>query len=126
MSYGEKQEYKRMVWQYLCDHSLVQKDGYRRILFYIKDREDFDRRVQYRLRGFKRNEDEYLIEVQNKIIEKVKAMERAKWYSDMLNKKKDEIVKEIEASWKLHKKIILWLHRKTKNYLFSHIQDAPR
>lgn len=39
------------IWQYIIDHSKVQPNGYLGIQFYVKDLDDFWRRVYARARG---------------------------------------------------------------------------
>ena len=57
--YDYKKEYtaeqERDLWQYFMDHSKMQPNGYWQILFYVKDVNDFWRRLHYRHTGeFKR------------------------------------------------------------------------
>lgn len=39
------------LWQYFIDHSKIQPNGYLGILFYVKDVDDFWRRLFYRYSG---------------------------------------------------------------------------
>ena len=48
---------KRIVWQYLLDHSRVTANGYIHIVMYMKDKDDFYKRVMSRMHGYKRKED---------------------------------------------------------------------
>ncbi len=46
---------KGAIWQYFIDHSVIQPNGYYGIMFYIKDLDDFWKRVYDRYTGdFKR------------------------------------------------------------------------
>ena len=48
---------KRIVWQYLLDHSRVTANGYLHIVLYMKDERDFYKRVMSRLSGYSRKDD---------------------------------------------------------------------
>lgn len=48
-SFTQKQE--DALWQYFIDHSRVQPTGYLGVLFYVKDVDDFWRRVYARANG---------------------------------------------------------------------------
>ena len=48
---------KRIVWQYLLDHSRVTANGYLHIVLYMKDKTDFYKRVQSRISGYGRKSD---------------------------------------------------------------------
>lgn len=54
---NEERVTKRLVWQYLLDHSRVTTNGYFHIVLYMKDKLDFDKRVESRFYGYKRKED---------------------------------------------------------------------
>jgi outer membrane cobalamin receptor len=118
MSYGEKQEYKNVVWQYILDHALVQKDGYMRILFYIKDKKDFDKRVMYRLRGFKRYDEEDFKEASNRRLEEVNKWKNTYNYHLAKTIKINKRIEEIKVG-KLRDKLLFWFYKKIKNYLFK-------
>ena len=48
---------KRIVWQYLLDHSRVTANGYLHIVLYMKDKPDFYKRVMSRMSGYSRKDD---------------------------------------------------------------------
>lgn len=48
---------KKIVWQYLIDHSRVTANGYLHIVLYMKDELDFYKRVMSRLSGYSRKDD---------------------------------------------------------------------
>ena len=48
---------KKIVWQYLLDHTRVTANGYLHIVLYMKDANDFYKRVKSRIRGYSRKED---------------------------------------------------------------------
>lgn len=50
------QEQEDVLWQYFIDHSKIQPNGYLGIMFYIKDIDDFWRRLFARKNGFARYE----------------------------------------------------------------------
>lgn len=99
------------LYQYFIDHSKIQKNGYLGIQFYIKDMDDFWRRVFARFNGdFKRYDK----------LEKSHKQEMNGWY--MMKKEADrhrKICEEIKAERNKKRKLILWLYRKTRDYLFS-------
>lgn len=118
MSYADKIQYKQAVWQYIIDHSLPQKDGYMRILFYVKDKADFDKRVMYRLRGFKRYDDE---DTKARCKERLEEFNKYKQYhtaQSHIATCRHEIATKIDATGTLKDRIILWAYRKTRDYLF--------
>lgn len=98
------------LYQYFVDHSRVQKNGYLGVQFYIRDMDDFWRRLFARFNGdFKRYDK----------LEKSHKQEMTGWY--IMKKKADrhhKIVSEIEAGKNKRKKLALWLYRKMRNYLF--------
>lgn len=122
MSYGEKKNYKQAIWQYLLDHSIVQQDGYMRVKFYIKDRNDLERRLRYRLDGFERYKEEDIDKERKANIEMIIKLKTASKYSAMYNRKKDKVVKDIKESNNIYKKLILYIHRKTRHYLYGHLK----
>ena len=98
------------LWQYFIDHSTIQKNGYYLILFYIRDENDFYKRLYARFTGNYQRYDK--LEKQN---------ENNKQYVFLQKKnadRKGRIVKEIDDGHNYYKKLILFIYRKTRGYLF--------
>lgn len=83
------QEQEDAIWQYFIDHSLIQDNGYFGIQFYIKDVDDFWRRVSARYYGdFTRYDvlEKENIAVKKQLIwEELKALRRSAKYSQKIN-----------------------------------------
>lgn len=118
MSYSEKQDYKRYVWQFMLDHSNGKQNGKLKVVFYVKDKEEFERRVKYRLQGFERySEEEKNIEAQKKLDEFYlykKAYENFR----RIEERKCGIIGQIDNNGKFIKRLLLYIYRKLDNYLF--------
>jgi len=48
---GALTKYKNGLWQYLVDHYRIEPNGNLRVMFYVRDKADFFRRVQARVDG---------------------------------------------------------------------------
>ena len=98
-TFTQKQE--DALWQYFIDHSKVQDNSYLGIMFYVKDVNDFWRRVHARHTG---------------------AFQRYNKFQKQYTQGKREAeltrVRNLYKTKKLHKKVAFWLYRKLYDYLF--------
>ncbi len=108
-SFTQKQE--DAIWQYIIDHSQVQKNGYLGIQLYVRDIDDFWKRIYARYTGdFQRYDklekqklqDDRFIHVYKKIANK--------------NGQRAEHI-DRNGSW--IEKAVLWIHRKSRDYIFG-------
>jgi hypothetical protein len=101
-------EQQDALMQYFYDHSRLQKNGYWGIMFYMKDEDDFWKRLHSRYTGdFKRYDR----------LEKEKKS-NSFWYHNIISEKRRRIVEDIDKKGTIKEKIILFLYRKSKNFLF--------
>ena len=106
-SFTQKQE--DALWQYFIDHSKVQKNGFLGIMFYIKDVDDFWKRVCARYTGdFQRYDKLEKAEKQASTT----AVYMANMASKMLAK-----VTHIEKNGKLLDKLMLKCYRISRDYI---------
>ena len=110
-SFTAKQE--EAIWQYFMDHANVENNGYFRVMFHVKNTDDFFRRLYARYNGdFKRYnifEKEY--EADKKAF--ARYIKRSSNFG--------QFERQIKDGWNIKNKIILYLYTKTKHYLFSRI-----
>lgn len=112
-SFTQKQE--DALWQYFIDHSRVMSTGYLGVLFYVKNVDDFWRRVFARANGdFQRYEKEDKETRQLKYIKLIRELrahrERAEHISRRCN--------HIDSEGSLYEKLVLFLYRRTRKHLF--------
>jgi len=107
------EDVRKALWQYFIDHSKIQRNGYMGILFYIQDEDDFWRRVEYRYTGdfVRYDAAEIEAEAERKSYEIIMFREMARRNSD--------ICKAIDSGENVWKRVILWLYRKSRKYLFG-------
>ncbi len=108
-------EQQEALWQYFIDHSKIQKNAYYGIMFYVKDRDDFFERVFARFSGdFKRYDK----------LEKAEKMATINYHvMTQISRKNSDISQRIDKSGTLVEKLLLWLHRKTRQQLFGAIHS---
>lgn len=109
------EETRKAIWQYIIDHSKVQKNGYLGVQLYIMDEEDLWKRVQARRDGeFRRYREEE---------KKIKQQNNIKYYeyylynkrrSDKINKKVQRILK----NGSVIEKILYFAYRFSRDRLF--------
>ena len=109
MSFTEEQ--REAIWQYVIDHSQIQPNGYHGIQFYIRNQDDLWERLHARYTGQFNRYDK--LEKQNQ------SDRQALVYANKMGYKNDKIAKEIKASGNLYKKLILFIYRKSRDYLFK-------
>lgn len=103
-------EQQDALWQYFLDHARLQKNGYFLIFFYIKNSDDFFRRLHFRYTK------EY-IRYDRAEREKEQATGdfwRMKNYSDNIFEKTEQI----EQGKNIYKKFLLFVNKKIRKYLF--------
>lgn len=117
MSYAEKSQLRRVLWQYIIDHSTVKPNGYIFVYFYCKDQEDFWRRVTARTLGFKR----YDVEHKEQLM-----LKKANIYEKHVERERLETLwrerTEALVKGKINERVALWIYRKTRAYLFGKIK----
>lgn len=100
------------IWQYMLDHSKLQKNGYWGIMFYVKDEEDLWRRVSSRYYGdFQRYDKLEKESKMNKFWDELRILRK-------MSDRHSKIAKEIDRGNNIVRKIILFTYRKTRIYLF--------
>lgn len=89
------------LWQYFIDHSVVQDNGYLGIMFYVRDVNDFWRRVHARHTGdFQRYS-----KLQKQFTQNKKESEMSK-------------IRQLKRTKSVTKRIAYWLYTKLYDYLF--------
>lgn len=107
-SFNEEQ--RDALWQYFVDHSLLQKNGYLGIQFYVKDMSDFWRRLYARYSGdYKRYDN-----LERKHKQGLMAIAFEKRLASVNNEK----IKKIEGGRNVYKKLVLFLYRRCRDILF--------
>lgn len=110
-TFTQKQE--DALWQYLIDHSKVQPNGYFGIMFYVKDVDDFWRRVYARYTGdFKRYDKLEKQHTQNQI-----AFNIMRSRAHRMSKRVDEI----RNTGSLTEKLALKIYQRLRDFLFKKI-----
>jgi hypothetical protein len=101
------------IWQYFIDHSKIQPNGYLGIMFYVKDVDDFWKRVYARYTGdFKRYD---------KLEKQMRQDSIAFSIMKADSRRKSKVTDRIDSDGTLKEKMILWLYRKTRDILFRKI-----
>lgn len=99
-TFTKKQE--DAIWQYFIDHSQVQDNSYLGILFYVRDVDDFWRRVHARYTGdFQRYN---------------------KFNKQFTQSKRDANLakpRQLKKTKDVRKKVAFWIYKKLFDYLFS-------
>lgn len=106
---------REAIWQYLIDHSQIQSNGYYGIQLYFLGQADFWRRVQSRMDGFSR----YKIKDKERRAESKQFDFLTFKFYEKNAKRNGEIANRIDKSGTLKEKLMIWLYRKTKKYLFK-------
>ncbi len=107
-SFTQKQE--DALWQYFIDHSQIQSNGFYGIMFYIRDIDDFWKRLFARYNGDYARYDKLEKQHRNEML-----------FVHITHKKADrngKISSKIDEGNNLYKKMILWIYRKSRDYLF--------
>ena len=107
------QEQEDAIWQYFIDHSKLQPNGYWGIMFYIKDVDDFWRRLHARYTGDFTRYDK--LEKKNKQDET--AFNIMKWHARHMSKRTDQI----RESGTYLEKVMLWSYQRLRDKLFKKI-----
>lgn len=103
-------EQEDALWQYFIDHSQVAKTGYIHVQFFVKDLDDFWKRLYARFTGDFARYDK---------LEKLHTQETQSYhYMRWQAKVNQEVATEIENGKSLYKKFLLFLYRKTRNAIF--------
>lgn len=102
------QNVREAIWQWLIDHSKPADTGFYHIQFYLKDEDDFWKRVHYRYTGqYERyNKEE---RASRMTWTYMKAQQRG---AQEFGAKCDRMEKD-----KLYYKLIVWLYRTTRNII---------
>lgn len=113
-SFTQRQE--DALWQYLVDHTNVEPNGYYRILFHVRDVDDFWRRVYARYTGDFKRYDKLEKQYQNEKL----GIHIFKKMADRMNKNVTAIAKR----GTLFDKLILKLYRFSRKYIETY-DDKP-
>jgi len=105
------QEQEDALWQYFIDHSKIQKNGYYGIQFYVRDIDDFWRRLFARFTGEFRRYDKLEKAHKNAMIEYWMYQKRA----NALGK----VCEKIDKTGSMRDKIMLFAYRKAREYLLK-------
>lgn len=104
-------EQQEALWQYFIDHSQIQKNGFYGIQFYIRDENDFYKRLLARYNGdflrYTKLEKQHIVDSQTCVV----AMSIAR--------RNDKISRKIENGSNYINKFLLFLNRKIRRYLFG-------
>lgn len=103
------QEQEDSLWQYFIDHSRIQKNGYFGIMFYVRDVNDFWKRLHARASGnFIRYDKLKKATAMADIELNVMRGKARQW---------NEICVKVDKTGNRKAKIALFLNRKTRDYL---------
>lgn len=106
-TFTQKQE--DALYQFFIDHSRIQKNGYYGIMFYIKDIDDFWRRVYARYTGDYKRYD---------ILEKeYRRQQLAVHYFKKIAYRRSKACDQIDKNGTVYSKIMLFLYRKSRDYI---------
>ena len=110
-TFTQKQE--DAIWQYFIDHARVLRNGYFRIIFHVKDVDDFWQRLYTRYAGeFMRQKYEKLERASSKASFSLKIMnDRANMFG--------HICEHIDKQGTIVQKLLLWLYRRTRDRLLK-------
>ena len=105
------EEQRDALWQYIIDHSMIQPNGYHGIQFYIRNEDDFWERVnsRYTLEYFRYNK----LEKQNE------AERQAERFAEKLGRNTTKKIQKIDEGNKLFDKIVLYIYRKSRDYILK-------
>lgn len=102
------------LWQYFLDHSRIQKNGFFGIMFYIRDMDDFWKRVHARYTGEFQRYDK---------LRKEHLQENKGYFMwKRQSRKQSEIATRIDKEGSLKEKATLWTYRKSRESLFKNIK----
>lgn len=105
------QEQENAIWQYFIDHSKLQPNGFLGIMFYVRDVDDFWKRIWFRYTGEYARYDK---------LEKADRQEKVGWAMAKKDaRKKAEVIKKIDLGRNWWKKLILFIYRKSRDNLFK-------
>lgn len=105
------QEQEDAIWQYIIDHSKVQPNGFLGVMFYVRDVDDFWKRVNARYTGqFKRYE---------RLDKEHRQQNTALFVATSISKRAERITAEIQSGKQYHKRVLLWVYRKCREYLYG-------
>lgn len=107
-SFTQKQE--DAIWQYLIDHSRIQKNGYYGIQFYVRDMDDLWRRLFARYTGDFQRYDKLEKEHNQQL--------QSYWFQKRLTEKNDKIVRKIIDSGSWIERLRFTLYKKLKKQIF--------
>lgn len=111
-SFTQKQE--DAIWQYLLDHAKVQPNGYLGIMLYVKNVNDFWKRVFARYTGeYHRYEEK---DIKNK-----QARAKSQFYR-LHQEKIDSVFFQIDRQGSLKQKFLKYIYQKIEYYL---LKNAP-
>ncbi len=103
------QQQEDAIWQYIIDHSKIQKNGYYGIMFYVRDLDDFWRRVAARFYGDYARYDK---------LKKAHAMANIEFnIMQRMARQWSNTVWYVDKHGTPFQKVCLWLNRKTRDYL---------
>lgn len=106
------QRQEESLWQYFIDHSIIRSNGYYGIQFYIRDIDDFWKRLYARYTGQFSRYDKLEKQHKNEML----AVHMFKKRADIMSRK----VLKIGHSKDLKAKVILWLYRKSRDFVFGY------
>lgn len=109
-SFTQKQE--DAIWQYFIDHSKLELNGFWYIRFHVRDMDDFWKRLHARYTEAFRRYDKLEKAHQNEML----AVYMFKKSADKMGRK----CEAIDKSKDYPAKIILWLYRKSREYVLKY------
>ena len=104
------------LWQYFIDHSQVQGNGYLGVMFYVRDVNDFWKRVHARANGdFHRYEkiDKETVQLSRDKI--MRELRHCRWRSKQIS----DVCFTIDEHGSVVDKVVLGLYRWTRRYLIG-------
>lgn len=100
------------VWQYIIDHAQKTPKGIRAVI-YAKNKSDLKFRVRGRLQGIYRNDEQEMAKEVNDYL-----ADMGQWHIwKIISGRVGYIASIIDQRGNLKERIILWLYRKTRDYL---------
>ena len=111
----DNENFKKIIWQYIIDHSQIQSNGYYGVQLYFRDKEDFWKRVEDRKNGFKRYTEE-----QKELISLRKQKIYRKYHQLRDSKEQYELqLEKIKHHGTFIEKMLLKIYFKINKYLFK-------